>query len=81
MVALEKFDSAAPDQLTDGIYPKNITMITNTPDLSVRSGNLSRFLKQYKMHLLHNLKIRLESEICSYAHVDDWMGLKMGEGV
>ena len=36
VVALEKFDSAAPDQLTDEIYPKNITMITDTPMSTIK---------------------------------------------
>ena len=43
-----------------------------------QSGNLSGFLKQYKMHLLHNLKILPEAKIWSCAHIDDWVGLKFG---
>jgi hypothetical protein len=35
-------------------------------------------LRQYKMHLLHNLKILPESKICSCAHIDDWIGMKFG---
>ena len=43
-------------------------------------GNLSGFLKQYKMHLLHNLKILPKTNICSCAHIDNWMELQMGGG-
>ena len=37
-------------------------------------------MKQYKMHLLHNLKILPESKIWSCAHIDDCMGLQIGGG-
>ena len=48
--------------------------------VEAQSGNLSQFLKQYKMHLLHNLKILPKSKIWSCAHIVDCMGLKVGGG-
>ena len=45
-----------------------------------QSGNLSGFLKQYKVYLLHNLKILPETKICSYAHIGNWIGLKIVGG-
>ena len=43
-----------------------------------QSGIFSELMKQYKMHLLHNLKILLESKIWPCAHIDQGMELKFG---
>jgi len=45
-----------------------------------QSGIFSELMKQYKMHLLHNLKILPESNIWPCALINDWMGLKFGGG-
>ena len=48
--------------------------------VGAQSGNLSELMKQYKIYLLHNMKILTESKIWSCAHIDDWIGLKIGGG-
>ena len=45
-----------------------------------QSGIFSELMKQYKMHLFHNLEILPESKNWSCAHIDQDMELKFGGG-
>ena len=42
------------------------------------TNDLVIYQDQYKIYLLHNLKILPETKICFCAHIDNWMGLQMG---